>query len=102
MKVNLPKFLSKRLFITGRYLSKVNLNDNGIVPRGCASTSQLLGNRESNLKVLSLYGNLIDDESVTTFADALGKNTKLTELDLGGNDGITAVGLSTGPTETCL
>ena len=81
------------LALTGlRTLSAVSLMYNEIGPRGCYSISKLLENRESNLKQKHLDDNLIDDEYVTTFADALAKNTKLTELALGLNDDITTVG----------
>lgn len=75
-----------------RNMSKVNLDQNEIGPRGCASISMLLQNSESNLKELHLNDNLIIDESVTTFANLLAKNAKLAELALGENDGITTVG----------
>ena len=40
---------------------------------------------------MHLNGNLINDESVSTFADVLTKNMKLTKLDLDQNNDITAV-----------
>ncbi|KAL7535298.1 hypothetical protein ACHAXR_006396, partial [Thalassiosira sp. AJA248-18] len=75
-----------------RNLSFLSLCGTGIGPRGCTSLAKLLSNRESNLRDLELDFNSIDNKSTIVLADSLRKNTKLEELELGGNNAITSEG----------
>lgn len=73
---------------------RLYLDGNGIGRKGCTSLAKLLKDQESNLSWLWLQNNDIDDECVLILADSLVKNTKLARLELGTNNGITAVGWS--------
>ena len=76
------------------HLEVLDLWDNPTVTtRGWQSLATILEAPNSNLEVLDMLQNNIDDEAVASFANALTNNNKLHTMHLGSNTPIRAVGL---------
>ena len=67
-------------------------NNPSITTRGWQRFATILEAPNSNLEVLDMLQNNIDDEAATMFAGALANNHTLQKLDLDNNPSITAVG----------
>ncbi|KAL7523759.1 LOW QUALITY PROTEIN: hypothetical protein ACHAXR_001261 [Thalassiosira sp. AJA248-18] len=73
-------------------LSTLDLQGNKIGRNGCAALASLLSNPDSELKVLCLKHNNIEDIGVASLADGLAKNDKLECLDIVQGNSITNQG----------
>ena len=91
--VNLDRLIRALMPEKSKELIELNLTECGIGLQGCASLATLLQENSSRgLKVLNLYANAIDDDSARVLAGSLVENSRLMELVLSGNDGITRQG----------
>ena len=77
-----------KALIKCKQLESLELNSNGIGKRGCTSLAKLLTHQETNLEVLDLPDNSIDDEAAAILVGSLARNATLKRLGLGGNRGI--------------
>ena len=68
-----------------RMLEELNLRRNNIGNVGCDAIATLLADPNSNLRILSLTRNAIDNKGATTIANSLRTNNKLQHLHLVGN-----------------
>lgn len=73
-------------------LTVIHLNGNRIGRTNCIALGTLLRWTTTELEVLSLQGNSIDDEGVKVLTSTLTNNTRLTTLDLSYNPWVSNVG----------
>ena len=74
-------------------LVTLGLSDNLIGRSGCKLLSSLLKDPQCHLTTLQLNSNQLDDNCLSTIANALARNTRLESLGLCDNDAITEDGL---------
>ena len=70
---------------SSRNLREVSFTECHIGLKGCNSIANLLKDKRSNLAVIYLANNAIDDECVTLLVESLTANTKLRKLNLNRN-----------------
>ena len=80
----------KFLYLYGKYGGRI---ENSIKADGCREVAKLLLGESATLEILELESNEVDDEGVAILVSALQNNTKVNDLRLDENEGITMVGL---------
>ena len=82
-----------RMLITNRTLTKLDLDDAHIGPRGCVELCKGLAKNKTLLE-LNMQENNLGDEGFRALGDALAVNCSVQQVALGGNRGYTDVGLT--------
>jgi hypothetical protein len=82
-----------RMLLTNRTLTKLDLDDAHIGPRGCVELCKGLMKNKTLLE-LNMQENNLGDEGLTALGNTLAVNTTLKQVAIGGNRGHTDAGLT--------